>query len=130
MAFIRLQTAARTLTKDRRVRDEFVIDACRWHVDAEAPAFKQRALEHFQARYKVLLRFLVEEGLLKDPRVENVVDWKDFELRASQLTPDGLALLRACHHKWNPAFGHGHTHRHLTQWKRRLREFRKEARKP
>jgi hypothetical protein len=46
---------------------DLMIDACRWHVDAEATPNKQRALDHFQDRYTVLLDFLRVEGLLAEP---------------------------------------------------------------
>ena len=49
--------------------------------------------------------------------------WADFEILASDLTPETLELFRACHRKWNPAFGQGHTQRHLVQWNRRLAEM-------
>jgi hypothetical protein len=102
-----------------------LIDACRWHVDAEAPPYKERALEHFRDRYTVLLKFLRAEGLLRDPDFgESVSDWAAFELHERDLTPEGWALVRACHGKWNCAFGQGHTSRHLVQWKRRLKELR------
>ncbi len=107
-----------------RVKSRLVLDACRWHVEPEAPAFRQRALEHFQARYEVLLGFLLGESLLSDPDVANVSDWPNFELLASDLTDEGLTLFRRCHAGWNPAFEQAHTQRHLIQWKRRLKEIR------
>jgi hypothetical protein len=106
-------------------RHGLLIDACRWHVDAEAPPYKLRALEHFRDRYIVLLSFLRAEGLLRDPEFgESVSDWAAFELHDGDLTPEGRALVRACHGKWRCAFGQAHTNRHLVQWKRRLKELR------
>ncbi len=106
--------------------EDQVIDACRWHVEAEAPRCKQRALEHFRYRYVVLLDFLRRNGLLRDLALgQDVSDWLAFELRASDLTAEGLALVRLCHGSWDPAFGQGHTQRHLVQWKRRLAELRR-----
>ena len=102
-----------------------MIDACRWHVDAEAAPYKQRALDHFRDRYTVLFNFLRSEGLLADPTLgQNVADWSAFEFRASQLTDEGLALVKRCHGAWNPAFGQGHTQRHLVQWRRKLAGLR------
>lgn len=100
---------------------DLLIDACRWHVNAEAGEFKQRALLHFRDRYTVLLNFFRSEGLLVNPSVgQDVPDWLVFEFRASQLTEEGLALVKLCHGTWRPAFGQGHTQRHLLQWKRKL----------
>lgn len=105
--------------------DDFTIDACRWHVDPEAPPYKRRALQHFRDRYTVLLDFLRDEGLLADPSLgRDVTDWSTFEFRASHLTDEGMALVRLCHGTWSPAFGQGHTKRHLVQWRRKLRSVR------
>ena len=104
---------------------DLIIDCCRWHVDAESPRYRQRALDHFRDRYTVLLAFLRSEGLLTDaPLGQGVVNWQVFELRQSHLTPEGFTLLKACHATWNPAFGQGHTQRHLVQWRRKLRLLR------
>jgi hypothetical protein len=101
------------------------LDACRWHVDAEAPPYKTRALEHFRDRYSVLLDFLRAEGLLANPALgQSVPNWMDFEFHDGDLTPLGRTLVRLCIGTWNPAFGHGHTQRHLVQWKRRLKDLR------
>lgn len=108
--------------------NDLVIDACRWHVDAEAASFKQRALDHFRDRYTVLLDFLRSESLLADPSVgHEVSDWLKFKLSRSHLTDEGYKLVRQCHGTWNPAFGQGHTKRHLIQWQRRLARLRKQA---
>ena len=104
---------------------DLVIDACRWHVDAEAKPYKQRALDHFRERYTVLLDFLRAEGLLVVPSVgEEVSDWLEFEFRQSHLTAEGFELVKLCHGTWNPAFGQGHTQRHLIQWRRKLAGLR------
>ena len=107
-----------------RVKD-LVIDACRWHVDAEAAPYKQRALDHFRDRYTVLLDFLRAESLLAEPLLgKEVSDWMAFELRRSHLTEEGIALAKLCHGTWNPAFGQGNTQRHLIQWRRKLAVLR------
>jgi hypothetical protein len=109
--------------------EDFRIDACRWHVQAESPEYKQRAIDHFRDRYTVLLDFLRANGLLCDPLFgSHVDDWMEFEIHASDLTDEGLALFRACHDKWSPAFGQGHTQRHLAQWQRALSKLRRRTR--
>jgi len=101
------------------------IDACRWHVDAESAQYKERALSHFRDRYTVLLGFLRAEGLLNQAGFgEGVKDWLSFVLRESDLTPEGMDLVKRCHGTWSPSFGQGHTQRHLAQWKRKLKEMR------
>jgi hypothetical protein len=105
--------------------NDLVIDACRWHADAESNPFKQRAIDHFRDRYTVLLEFLQAEGLLTNPLLgQNILDWLKFEFRQSQLTEEGFELVKLCHDKWNPAFGQGHTKRQLIQWRRKLAELR------
>lgn len=105
--------------------EDYMIDACKWHIDRESKEYKARALEHFQNRYGVLLRFLKAEGLLSNEQLLPVEDWDVFELFASDLTDEGLELFRRCHGKWNPSFEHAHTERHLVQWRRRLAELRR-----
>src|SRR5262245_41082399 len=83
--------------REGRVKD-MVIDACRWHVDAEAAPYKNRALDHFRDRYTVLLDLLRAERLLADPALgQNVSDWLGFEFRRSHLTDEGWELVRQCH---------------------------------
>jgi hypothetical protein len=97
-------------------------------MDAESDPYKQRALDHFRDRYLVLLDFLRSEQLLTDPTFgQSVKDWQVFEFRQSHLTPEGYALVRLCHGTWNPAFGQGHTQRHLIQWRRKLAALRAAA---
>jgi hypothetical protein len=107
---------------------DLLIDACKWHVDAETDAYKQRALDHFRERYSVLLDFLREEGLLADPSLgHDVEDWLKFEFRESQLTEEGCELVRQCHGEWKPGFGQGSSRRHLIQWRQKLGELRRGA---
>jgi hypothetical protein len=107
--------------------NDLVIDACRWHVDAEAPAYKQRAFEHFRDRYTILLEFLRANGLLRHAALSQNIEWPAFELRQSHLTEEGFALVKLCHETWNPAFGQGHTQRHLVQWQHKLSKMRASA---
>jgi hypothetical protein len=107
------------------VDKDFIISACRWHVDPEARRYKQRALEHYRDCWTVLLDFLRTNGLLSDPNFgRNMRDWMTFEIRVSDLTEEGLALCKMCLGTWNPSFGQGHTQRHLVQWKRKLAKLR------
>ena len=104
---------------------DYVIDKCAWHVDAEAEPYKQRALEHFQGMYEVLLEFLRErEGLLINSEFGlNIKDWALFEIKTTDLTEKGLRLFKLCHPKWEASYGDEKTKRHLAQWKRRLEEI-------
>ena len=105
--------------------DDYTIDACKWHVDAEAPECKKRALEHFRDRYTVLLKYLHAEHLLRDSSFgRDVEDWMAFKIRVSDLTDEGYSLFQLCAGTWNPSFGQGHTERHLVQWKRKLASLR------
>jgi len=107
------------------IMPDIILDACRWHVDPEAPRYKQRALDHFRDRYTVLLDFLRSEGLLTDASLGlEVSDWLVFEFRESHLAATGLELVKLCHGTWNPAFGQGQTQRHLAKWRRELAKLR------
>src|SRR5262245_8416758 len=108
-----------------------LIDACRRHVDAEAAPSKKQALDHFRERYTVLLDFLRSEGLLADSTLgKDLSDWTAFEFRKSHLTKEGYELVRRCHGKWRPAYGQGHTQRHLIQWRRELAQRRADTSNP
>ena len=105
--------------------EDFIIDACCWHVEAEAPRHKQRAIAHFRDCYTVLLAFFREEGLLSDPEFGlRAHHWSDFEIRRSDLTREGYALFQSCHPGWHPVAGQEVTKRHLTSWKARLSKMR------
>ncbi len=105
--------------------EDFIIDACCWHVEAEAPAHKQRAISHFRDCYTVLLAFFREEGLLRNPEFGlHAHHWSDFEIRRSDLTSEGYALFQSCSRSWHPAVGEEVTRRHLTPWKTRLSRMR------
>ena len=104
---------------------DLIIDSCHWHVDAEAPPYKQRAQDHFRDRYIVLIDFLRENDLLIDSTFgQKIDDWPSFEIRQSHLTEEGLKLFKLCIGTWSPAFGQANTKRHLVQWKRKLAELR------
>ena len=103
----------------------FTIDACRWHVDCEAAEYKKRALDHFQDCYSVLLEFLRDEGLTVDPRFgAEVKDWYEFEIHTTDMTSEGLALVKLCS-SWSPSYGNGKSKRHLVQWRKKLVGLRK-----
>lgn len=105
--------------------EDFIIEACCWHVEAEAPEHKQRAILHFRNCYTLLLAFFREEGLLRDPQFGlRAQHWSDFEIRRSDLTAEGYRLFQSCSQSWHPAVGEKLTPRHLTPWKARLSKMR------
>ena len=106
---------------------DYTIARCSWVVDREAPKYKKRALEHFRECWTTLLVFLHSEGLLKDSSFGiDFADWMNFEIRSSDVTDEGLELMKLCLGTWNPAYGQGHTKRHLVQWKRKLAKLRRQ----
>lgn len=104
--------------------EDFILDACCWHVEAETRENKQRAIAHFRDSYTVLLAFLRGEGLLRDPAFGLRAHWSDFEIRRSDLTNEGYALFQSCHAHWHPAVGEEKGARHLTPWRTRLSKMR------
>ena len=110
-----------------KIETGYVITACRWVVDCESEKFKQRAFDHYRDCYTVLLGFFRDEGLTVEPEFgANVDDWYSFELHTSDLTEEGLELVKLCH-SWSPSYGNGASTRHLAQWRKKLRVLRQSS---
>ncbi len=77
---------------------DFVIDKISWHTRLDPnPEFQARVRSRFLALY----RFLHSQKLLSEPLDPSGIEsGGDFEIRASNLTPDGLALMKATYSKW------------------------------
>ena len=105
---------------------DMVIDACKWYIDENAEEkVKRKAAEEFSNRYKPLLNFFQETGLVREKSIaEN--DWLDFELKMSDFTDEGLELLMLCHDKWLDAISRGSNPGNITMWQRQLIRLREE----
>jgi hypothetical protein len=105
---------------------DMVIDACKWYVDESSEEnVKKRAAEEFSNRYKPLLHFFKETGLVHEDKTEER-NWLDFELKMSDFTDEGLELLMLCHDKWLDAISRGSNPGNITLWQRQLIRLREE----
>lgn len=108
-----------------KIMKDQIIDSCKWHVEREAPEYKERSLNHFKDRWTTLLDWMRQEGLLTNPRFGlDVENWMAFEVYQSNFTNEGYELIKSCIGTWNPSFGNGLNQRHLTQWKKKLLKLR------
>lgn len=105
---------------------DMVIDACKWYIDDDAEDnVKQKAAEEFCSRYKPLLHFFKETGLVHENDIAER-DWLDFELKMSDFTDEGLELLMLCHDKWLDAISRGSNPSNITMWQRQLIRLRED----
>lgn len=105
---------------------DMVIDACKWYIDENAEEkVKLKAAEEFSNRYKPLLHFFEETGLVRD-NIISEKNWLDFELKMSDFTDEGLELLMLCHDKWLDAVSRGSNPGNITMWQRQLIRLREE----
>ena len=105
---------------------DMVIDACKWYVDESSEdSVKKKAAEEFSNRYKPLLHFFKETGLVYEDKTEER-NWLDFELKMSDFTDEGLELLMLCHDKWLDAISRGSNPSNIALWQRQLIRLREE----
>ena len=105
---------------------DMVIDACKWYVDDSSEEnVKRKVAEEFSNRYKPLLHFFKETGLVHEDKIADR-DWLDFELKMSDFTDEGLELLMLCHDKWLDAISRGSNPGNITLWQRQLIRLRED----
>ena len=77
---------------------DFTIDALSWHTSLDPdPAFQKRVRE----RFKAVVSFLERNGLTKSQLLPPGADIKDnFELNSSDLTDEGLELMKKAYRRW------------------------------
>ena len=105
---------------------DMVIDACKWYVDENSEeTTKRKVVEDFQNRYKPLLNFFKETGLMNEKKTDSK-DWIDFELKMSDFTDEGLELLMLCHDKWLDSVARGSSPGNIKMWQRQLIKLRED----
>ena len=115
-------------TNKREVGDmkDMVIDACKWYVDENSEeTAKRKVVEDFQNRYKPLLNFFKETGLMSEKKTDST-DWINFELKMSDFTDEGLELLMLCHDKWLDSVARGSKPGNIKMWQRQLTKLRED----
>jgi hypothetical protein len=85
--------------------DDFTIDKISWHSKLDnSPEFQAR----LRQRFITLCSFLSANGLLKESlNPAPIEEGKDFEIKASHLTTDGLALMKSGYSKWLKSLDRG-----------------------
>jgi hypothetical protein len=77
---------------------DFTIDAAKWHMND--PLGDAVLIDH-EMSWRPIIAFLQANRLLRAEEFgTNWKSWKEFEIRASDLTDEGLALVRRCMSKW------------------------------
>lgn len=85
--------------------DPFVIDAVEWHLGAPG---NPETLPQILDRFRVLAEFLDSNGLSAAPLLpEGRLPDRAFAVRSSDLTPEGLAVMRAGYDRWLKALDRG-----------------------
>jgi len=102
---------------------DLVIDQVSWHWDSgsEPP-------EKTLVRFKSVVRFLQDHGLVKRTLLNNNEEpTESFCIRASDLTDEGLELMKATYDRWLKSVDQGKTApNNVDIFKKRLRKLRHE----
>jgi hypothetical protein len=104
--------------------EDFVIDAAKWHIEGDP--LPDRMLTRIAESYGALIPFLHAHHLLKDKAFGvDIKDWRQFELRYSDLTEEGYEVIRLCHDKWLKSLDKGKDVKAIHIWEKGLEKFRK-----
>lgn len=80
-----------------KVKD-FTIDRVSWHIQTEGNPEPEVQVKR---RFQILVHFLQENNLLKRPILEpNAIPGNEFAILSSDLTPEGLAVIRLGYDAW------------------------------
>ena len=83
----------------------FTVDKVGWHTQTEGnPETRERIIRRFWA----VVQFLRDEHLLVEnpPEGPHQID-DEFSIRSSDLTPQGLALMKIAYDRWLKRIDHG-----------------------
>jgi len=102
--------------------DDYVIDNVGWHTQAEG---NPETPEQINLRFRSLLLFLEKNELLSREVIVPDGPLPDsFEVRSSDLTAEGVAIMKAGYDKWLGALDHGTDPQKLTILDRALKSVR------
>lgn len=102
----------------------FTIDRVSWHTtevidNTESP-------EQVHRRFRSIINFLQQQGLTKQEILsESAPVTNELSIESSDLTEEGLALLKKCYHKWLTAVDRGKSPDDLRVFEKALKELRK-----
>ena len=102
--------------------DDYIIDKVGWHTQTEG---NPETPKHIELRFRSLLTFLVERDLLSREEIVSEKPLSDaFEIRASDLTPEGLAVMKSSYDRWLNALDRGTDPRKVTILARAVEKIR------
>lgn len=102
--------------------DDYIIDKVGWHTQTEG---NPENPEDIDLRFRSLLTFLVEKDLLAREVVVSEGPLPDaFEIRASDLTPEGLAVMKSAYDRSLNALDRGTDPRKVTILSRAVENIR------
>lgn len=100
----------------------FTIDQVSWHT---ATRGNPESREHIIRRFYVIAHFLQERALTVRPLVGDVKDIQDdFAISSSDLTDEGLALMKASYDKWLQKVDEGMVIEDLSLLEKALKKIR------
>jgi hypothetical protein len=83
----------------RMATKDVLIWAASWGIDRDP--LGEQLLAKRELADRSLLEFLHSNGLTsRESLGRNLKSWREFELRASDLTEEGFILIKRCHRKW------------------------------
>lgn len=103
---------------------KFTIDKVRWHTQAPG---NTETVEEIGARFRAIILFLQEHGLTVKPILRQgdpVTD--DLAIVSTDLTEDGLELMKRCHDKWLRQLDRGASHDDLFLFEKELAKMQGE----
>jgi hypothetical protein len=101
---------------------DFVIFKVSWLTQTPGNEHRrQDILNHFL----IVTNFLQDNGLTTKPLIDGPEDiTDDFTLSSSDLTADGLAVMRSAYHKWLTAVDNGMSPENLSLFEKALKRVR------
>ena len=127
--FQRPEIEASEARYQRNLNDPQLLDWCAMFVDTSAHSVRDAALNRFRERYQPLVDLLIERGLFVEPeKFSKINDWYEFELRKSDLKPQGLAIFDHCYAAWMESCHSGaDVNQSQEVWHRAFEEISKES---
>lgn len=99
--------------------DDFIIDQVSWHTQAE----NTESREHVHHRFRTIAKFLDSNGLTRRPISKPVDD--SFAIRSTDLTDEGLQVMRKSYDSWLRAQDRGQSPDDLRLIEKALAKLRK-----
>jgi hypothetical protein len=101
----------------------FTIDKVEWHTQTRG---NTETVDSIHRRFKVIISFLRENGLTTSPILsDGAAVTEDLAITSTDLTEDGLAIMRKCYDKWLQRVDQGMLPEDLSLFQKQLAKLRK-----